>query len=259
MSNRATRVSAIGSALAWVLVALLLPACSPPEGSERAACYPNSTCNDGLVCLSNLCVRRVADGGIGSDVATGSDTPAPSDGGTPMDTGTSTDTGTLVVDSGRPDAGMVDAGPPPPPTFTGDIIPLFNRSCGSNDAACHARNVYNANSSFGCAGWLSLANLPLGATYNSGPNSGRPTGCPDKTLYERLTGSACQECSRVPMPIVAPGNADGSYLYRKIGTGPYCPFPFETMPSARMPMGGSLPAADIEMVRRWIAAGAPQT
>jgi hypothetical protein len=25
-------------------------------GSERCACYPNSTCNAGLTCLSNVCV-----------------------------------------------------------------------------------------------------------------------------------------------------------------------------------------------------------
>lgn len=30
---------------------------SGKEGSERGACYGNGTCNDGLVCLSNLCVR----------------------------------------------------------------------------------------------------------------------------------------------------------------------------------------------------------
>ena len=29
----------------------------PPEGIERHACYPNGTCNDGLTCLSDLCVR----------------------------------------------------------------------------------------------------------------------------------------------------------------------------------------------------------
>jgi hypothetical protein len=29
----------------------------PPEGIERHACYPNRTCNAGLACLSDLCVR----------------------------------------------------------------------------------------------------------------------------------------------------------------------------------------------------------
>lgn len=36
-----------------------------PQGSERGACYPNGTCNDGLTCLSNFCVR-LNDGGNAS-------------------------------------------------------------------------------------------------------------------------------------------------------------------------------------------------
>lgn len=32
----------------------------PTMGAERGSCYPNSTCNDGLVCLSNLCVRPMS-------------------------------------------------------------------------------------------------------------------------------------------------------------------------------------------------------
>lgn len=29
----------------------------PTMGTERGKCYPNQTCNDGFVCLSDLCVR----------------------------------------------------------------------------------------------------------------------------------------------------------------------------------------------------------
>ena len=38
---------------------ILVSACSEEldAGSEGAACYPNGTCNTGLVCASNLCVR----------------------------------------------------------------------------------------------------------------------------------------------------------------------------------------------------------
>lgn len=32
------------------------------QGTERAACYPNNTCNDGLMCLSDLCVKPPARG-----------------------------------------------------------------------------------------------------------------------------------------------------------------------------------------------------
>lgn len=44
---------------------VVLIACDPFEpvqGTEGAACYPNGTCNDGLVCLSDLCVY-LADAG----------------------------------------------------------------------------------------------------------------------------------------------------------------------------------------------------
>jgi hypothetical protein len=45
-----------------VLVVLLLAACdkapaSGPQGKERGDCYGNGTCDVGLTCLSNLCVR----------------------------------------------------------------------------------------------------------------------------------------------------------------------------------------------------------
>jgi hypothetical protein len=54
---------------ALVLALLLVAACKnqdagasappsgAPAGTERGACYGNNTCNDGLVCLSDLCVR----------------------------------------------------------------------------------------------------------------------------------------------------------------------------------------------------------
>jgi len=46
---------------------LLWVACkggAPGPGEERGNCYPNGTCNDGLVCLSDLCVR-LPDAGSG--------------------------------------------------------------------------------------------------------------------------------------------------------------------------------------------------
>jgi pimeloyl-ACP methyl ester carboxylesterase len=44
----------------FVMLGILVVGCSSPAldvGSEGAACYPNSTCNPGLTCLSQLCVR----------------------------------------------------------------------------------------------------------------------------------------------------------------------------------------------------------
>lgn len=43
----------------------------PAAGSERGPCYGNGTCNAGLVCLSNLCVREGGGATGGSQGATG--------------------------------------------------------------------------------------------------------------------------------------------------------------------------------------------
>ena len=45
------------------MAAIVTAACGEEEpecaqGAEGCACYPNETCNDDLVCLSNLCVDR---------------------------------------------------------------------------------------------------------------------------------------------------------------------------------------------------------
>jgi hypothetical protein len=48
---------------------------------------------------------------------------------------------------------------------------------------------------------------------------------------------------------VAPGNAADSYLYMKIAGDP-------RIVGDRMPFGGTLTAAEIDVVRAWIAAGA---
>jgi hypothetical protein len=48
-----------------------------------------------------------------------------------------------------------------------------------------------------------------------------------------------------------PGNPDQSYLYKKITGAP-------DIVGSRMPLaGGPLSAADIDLVRQWIQAGAP--
>jgi hypothetical protein len=78
-----------------VLAALLLfaIACSNgssgnndcPAGAERCACYPNDTCNAGLTCLSDRCVRPNGEGGVpGEDASPGQDGAIP-DGSTPPD------------------------------------------------------------------------------------------------------------------------------------------------------------------------------
>lgn len=52
--TRRTIVSLVG--LSAVLAAAGCGDKPPPVGTERGACYGNGTCNDGLVCMSDLCV-----------------------------------------------------------------------------------------------------------------------------------------------------------------------------------------------------------
>ena len=88
MDSRVARVGGL-VLLAW--------ACQPggeggdsaEQGAERGSCYPNDTCNEGLRCLSNLCVREdgpstagceagVVDGAGRCGVGTGDDRFPPS-------------------------------------------------------------------------------------------------------------------------------------------------------------------------------------
>lgn len=145
------------------------------------------------------------------------------------------------------------------PTFATDIIPIFDQTCGTLNNACHSRVAYAANSTEDCRGWLSLENASLGSEYYDGPNVGNPTGCLDRTLYERLTMAALADAWQcgppanggAKVPYVVPGDADASYLFRKINGGPYC-----GTPSDPMPQTGSLDAQTIDVIRRWIDGGA---
>ncbi len=109
------------------LSVLILSACSSDKtGEERGPCYGNQTCNQGLICLSGLCVKpqEEADTGISVDLgATEADSGmSPVDLGFP-DTGLLPDSGEqtldaqtfdamtadtgMLVDSGFPDSGMM--------------------------------------------------------------------------------------------------------------------------------------------------------
>jgi hypothetical protein len=50
------------------LIAVAASGCGSATGSERGACYPNATCDPGLTCASNVCVRLAQDGAV-SDIA----------------------------------------------------------------------------------------------------------------------------------------------------------------------------------------------
>lgn len=164
-------------------------------------------------------------------------------------------TATGPVDSGTgPGAGW-DGGAV---SFTGHIIPLIERSCGTANAGCHVREAYSATSNKDCRGWLSLENAALGAKFYDGANNGKPTGCPDRSLYDRLTQlDAWQEPGGQPMKYVTPNDPAKSYFYDKIGGGPVG----EASPgvaSESMPPKAPLGATDIAMVKKWIETGAPK-
>jgi hypothetical protein len=102
--------------VAFTALAVILLACGGHEsdyatGDERGACYPNGTCNAGLSCFSNKCVRYDAGaGGNDAGEAAGAST---IEGGGPAGSGGVTGTG----GSGTPDAegtpdveGTADAG-----------------------------------------------------------------------------------------------------------------------------------------------------
>jgi hypothetical protein len=65
----------------------------------------------------------------------------------------------------------------------------------------------------------------------------------------QLVGVASIECSSAPR--VVPGKPDASYLMMKLTGSGAC------FVGAQMPMGASIPPAEVDVVRKWIAAGAP--
>jgi len=50
---------------------------APPAGKERGPCRPAASCNAGLICLSNVCVRQVASAPDDAALGDGSTTPRP--------------------------------------------------------------------------------------------------------------------------------------------------------------------------------------
>src|SRR5262245_34492486 len=59
----------------------------------------------------------------------------------------------------------------PDPTkvnFQAQIVPIFNRSCGTSVNGCHARDAYGAKRTMDCRGWLALENAPLGSKFYAG-------------------------------------------------------------------------------------------
>jgi hypothetical protein len=141
------------------------------------------------------------------------------------------------------------------PVFEDDIVPIFTASCGAGNNACHSEVAYAATSNQGCRGWLSLKNAAIGSQIYGGTDDGKPTGCPDTPLYERLLQlGAWEECGSAVKKYLVPCDVEASYLFDKINGGPYCGPP----PSNPMPADKPLNPGDRETIRAWILAGAPR-
>jgi hypothetical protein len=91
-----------------------LETCTP--GNERCECYPNKTCNAGLVCLSDLCVRLVDEDGDESDPADGDSDSDDPDG----DTIDGDDPDGDVIDGDDPDGDAIDGDDPDGDAIDGD-------------------------------------------------------------------------------------------------------------------------------------------
>lgn len=153
------------------------------------------------------------------------------------------------------------ATPDPDPArvnFQTEIVPILNRSCGTNNSACHRREAYGATLNMDCRGWLTLENESLGSKFYSGPRNGQSTGCPDKTLYERLTEIDVWQCLNTSVAYVTPGDVSKSYIVNKLNGVNMCR-ESATSPSVQMPPSDSaftISAADRALIERWITEGA---
>jgi hypothetical protein len=110
-----------------------------------------------------------------------------------------------------------DAGPVPEPGTTfADVYDILERRC----AGCHSGGP-------DASGGLDLSD-------------------PD-TAYLSLVG-APSRCGGGTTDRVVAGDPDGSLLYRKVAAIDLC--------GSRMPPSAPLPAAEVEVIEAWIAAGA---
>lgn len=144
------------------------------------------------------------------------------------------------------------------PSWTNDIVPILNVSCGAGVSGCHTREAYNAVVDKGCINWVSYENVPLGSVFYSGENAGQPTGCPDLPLYERIVNRSPWQCGAFfgdpQAVIVKPGAPEESYMMQKI-MGFTCDPDTTAMPPPEQPI--QITQTQIDTLSAWIAAGAP--
>jgi len=200
----------------------------------------------------SLLIGAVGLGWIGCGSGGGSGDPGGSGGAGVASSGAGSPTGTSTgggVGSGGGTAAT--------PIFEKDVVPIFLKSCGTADNACHSRVAYAADSTGNCRGWLSLEDAPLGSQIYGGPDDGKPTMCPDMPLYERLTQLDAWQCGNNLIRYVKPCKPDESYIIHKTDSGPLC----EKSPgkiSDSMPPNKPMDAGELAILKAWIEAGAPR-
>jgi hypothetical protein len=181
-------------------------------------------------------------------------------------------------DAGAPDVRPPDGGapdtatPPAAVSFQRDIVPALVKGCGSTDTTCHNRDqaVGRYGSPYFCqVAWLSTEDAALGALFYSGPNAGKPTGCPDLGLYQRLTtlkSMLCGSTTTKTQLYVVPRDLNRSLIYQVVAgadpsLGGACKdgngAPVGRMPKAPYDVLKIWDAAMIKKLADWITAGAP--
>ena len=146
--------------------------------------------------------------------------------------------------------------------FQAQIVPIINKSCGTGVTGCHGRDAYGASVNQDCRGWLTMENVPLGAKFYSGPRNGQNTGCPDKTLHERLLQIDVWQCLNTSVAYVTPGDVSKSYIMNKLNGVNMCKesasSPSDQMPPPQPenPNPFVLSPADKALIQKWIEEGA---
>lgn len=100
--------------------------------------------------------------------------------------------------------------------------------------------------------FASSAAAGCGACHGSGPNpslNGGLGGLNSKeAAHTALVGKASSSAMCSGKTYVTAGDPEGSLLYQKVAATPMC--------GMRMPPGGMLDAANVELLKGWIMAGA---
>ncbi len=154
----------------WIFLLSFLGACASnpataPMGSEGAECYPNSTCNQGLVCASRRCV--VLPGSDGSVIA--------GDGPTSGDLGGGIDSPVMPGDQGVADMPTR----PDVPVTTADSGVRCTPACAADEICTAAGCVTSSTGGEGPAN---------GGAIDEDPGGGGTTACDAPTTAQMVSG-----------------------------------------------------------------------